>query len=122
MWFASEDPPSVRAYLERLLGFAIPHPQRPDTAAIEAAGREAWHRLHSEPIGTPEWVADWMANYVPKGCGCGGSATTLLEQLPPRYDSPEEWFAWTVEFHNLVNRKLGKPEMTLEHALALWRP
>lgn len=90
-----------------------------DTLAEQ--GRAAWAKLHSEPHGTPEWFAEWAATSIPRGCGCSGSANTLLELCPPRYDSPEEWFRWTVEFHNLVNRKLNKPELTLDEALAIWR-
>ena len=33
--------------------------------------------------------------------------------LPPRFG---DYFTWTVEVHNAVSRKLGKPEVTVEQA------
>jgi len=89
--------------------------------SIEEKGREAWRILHSERHGNAEWLASWVANHIPKGCGCSKSATTLFDLCPPRYDSPEEWFTWTVEFHNLVNKKLGKPIFSIDDAIAIWQ-
>jgi hypothetical protein len=82
--------------------------------------RAAWRSLHSEPLGTPEWFAAWQ-KMIPTGCGCRQGANDLLTLCPPRYDSPEDWFAWTVEYHNMVNAKLIKPAMPLGQARALWR-
>ena len=41
--------------------------------------------------------------------------------MPPVYDSPESWFEWTINFHNAVNAKLGKPTVSLDRAYMLWR-
>lgn len=90
----------------------------PDTQI--AAGRAAWTALHSQQLGTPEWFAEWQ-QLIPTGCGCQQGANDLLARCPPRYDSPEDWFAWTVQYHNLVNVKLGKPTLTLDEARAIWR-
>jgi hypothetical protein len=86
-----------------------------------AAGRAAWAALHSQHLGNPEWFAEWQ-KLIPTGCGCQQGANDLLAQCPPRYDSPEDWFAWTCQYHNLVNVKLGKPTLTLDEARAIWRP
>jgi hypothetical protein len=41
--------------------------------------------------------------------------------MPPDFTSPEAFFAWGVALHNAVNRKLGKPELTIEEARRIWR-
>ena len=89
---------------------------------VDAAGRAAWTALHSQHFGTPEWFETKWKPLIPTGCGCQQGANDLLAQCPPRYDSPEDWFAWTVQYHNLVNVKLGKPTLTLDEARAIWRP
>lgn len=86
------------------------------------AGREAWRRLHTELQPTSEWFEQEWKPLIPQSCGCSASANKLLEQCPPRFESREEFFAWSVEYHNAVNRKLRKPEISLDEALAIWRP
>lgn len=36
-------------------------------------------------------------------------------------DREEGYFVWSVKFHNAVNKRLGKPEMSLRRAKALYR-
>jgi hypothetical protein len=110
------DPPEVEQYLMKLFGL----PNMGTRIYVEDQGRAAWRKLHSELLGTPEWFAKWQ-NWIPTGCGCRQGANDLLTLCPPRYDSPEDWFDWTVEYHNLVNAKLNKPAMPLGQARALWR-
>jgi len=90
------------------------------TQQFHNTGRAAWRKLHEQPHGTPEWFANWQ-KLIPTGCGCRQGANDLLTLCPPRYDSPEDWFDWTIEYHNLVNAKLSKPAMPLGQARALWR-
>lgn len=89
---------------------------------VAAAGRAAWSALHTQRNPTHEWFETEWKPLIPQGCGCAGSANELLNANPPRFDSPDDFFCWSVQYHNAVNRKLGKPEMTLEDALAIWRP
>jgi hypothetical protein len=107
--------PEQIAYFRRL---GMTTPMSP--IEIDEHGRAAWRALHSEPLGTPEWFARWQ-KLIPTGCGCRQGANNLLTLCPPRYDSPDAWFDWTVEYHNLVNAKLNKPAMPLGQARALWR-
>lgn len=89
-------------------------------------GRKAWHALHSKELGDETFVSSWIMT-VPGNCKCRNEAIELMKLCPPRYDSPEDWFAWTVEFHNLVNAKLigegdtAKRIITLEEAREIWR-
>ena len=49
---------------------------------------------------------------------CAVNYKRHLQELPidGHLHSQEALFAWTVSLHNIVNRELGKPEMTLEEA------
>jgi len=107
--------PEAVQYLEQL-GIPI----HGTASAQSAAGRAAWRALHEQPLGDPAWFAQWQQR-IPSGCGCHRKANDLLADYPPCYDSPEAWFAWTVEYHNAVNAKLSKPTMPIELARALWR-
>jgi len=42
-----------------------------------------------------------------------------LKELPPP-TCPRQIFAWSVEIHNCVNFKLGKPLMGLQEARRVW--
>lgn len=83
-------------------------------------GRRAWSKLHRIELGTPEAFEKWK-RYMPAGCECRKKVAAILSRLPPRYGSPEEWFEWTVEFHNEVNTALEKPVVSMERAYVLWR-
>jgi hypothetical protein len=39
---------------------------------------------------------------------------------PADLSSPAAYFAWTVAAHNAVNRRLGKPEMSVDDARTLY--
>ena len=55
-----------------------------------------------------------------KGCSCQEFWNNWVRTNPAVYGPNKEYFAWTVKTHNAVNKKLGKPEMTLEDALKLY--
>jgi hypothetical protein len=86
--------------------------------AIE--GRKAWSKLHRIEHGTPELFEDFK-KFMPGGCECKKKVDAILKKIPPRYGSPEEWFEFTVEFHNEVNLTLDKPTVSLDRAYMLWR-
>jgi hypothetical protein len=50
-------------------------------------------------------------------CNCQKHIYTIVAENPPRFD---DWERWTWEVHNVVNRKLGKPEIAWEEACLLW--
>jgi len=86
----------------------------------EETGRKAWSKLHSEELGTPEFLKEWKT-FMPSGCDCRKKTEAILKRLPPRYDSPQSWFEWSIEFHNEVNLSLEKPTITLDRAYMLWK-
>jgi len=74
-----------------------------------------WTELHTKSDPTPEWFAGWL-NRIPCG-NCRSTARTILERIKPRYN---DWFPWSVELHNAVNAKLGKPQVALQEAREIW--
>lgn len=95
-----------------------------DGMAAETArqGHAAWTELHTtlcdDP--TPEKVAAWEAMIPSYGCGCRQGYQTLKAEHPFDYSSPDAFFVSTVHLHNAVNRKLVKPEMSIEEARTIW--
>ena len=86
-------------------------------AAYLAKRRRAlWAELHQKADADRAWLTAWLA-HVP--CGdCKAHAREILKTLPPMFGAG--WFAWTVAFHNAVNARLGKPQVTVWVARKLW--
>lgn len=82
---------------------------------LSEKGRELWSELHSTV--TIETLPQWEEKIPNYSCKCKAFYNAWKIDNPPR---PDDFFAWTVELHNAVNRKLEKPEMTLEEARSLW--
>lgn len=60
------------------------------------------------------------ANKIPNfegGCRCRSFYNNWRRLNPPTF---KNYFEWTVKLHNAVNRKLNKPEITLEDAIKRW--
>jgi hypothetical protein len=83
-------------------------------------GRNAWSKIHSIEHGTPESFEAWK-KYMPAGCECRKKVDAILQRMPPRYDSPTDWFEWTVDFHNEVNLSLDKPTVSMDRAYMIWK-
>jgi hypothetical protein len=84
---------------------------------MERVGPGIWHVTHTFAAWatTPErrvvFCTFMRTNIQPKlPCGeCRGHAAAYIEANPPE-KSPDP-LIWSWEFHNAVNRRLGKPEM-----------
>ena len=83
---------------------------------------ELWKELHERALNfasgnDTSYLLDF-AKRIPrlKGCRCQEEWVRIARQNPPTFRSKEEYFAWTVLVHNLVNEKLGKPVLTVEEA------
>ncbi|HEX8342849.1 MAG TPA: ERV1/ALR-related protein [Tepidisphaeraceae bacterium] len=84
-----------------------------------------WASIHRRPAaydGNAEGELAWVQvidQQLP--CGeCRRHWRAMLTSLPPDLSSREAYFATTVEWHNTINRRLGKPVMTLDDARAVW--
>jgi hypothetical protein len=86
---------------------------------------EELHRNAMEHEGTGDNI--FLTNFekkIPKysGCSCRQFWYNWVTRNPPTYTPKGAYFAWTVNTHNAVNAKLGKPQMSLEDAIVLWSP
>ncbi len=85
-----------------------------------AWGPVKWRELHerADKAGDLGKEKAWLERFrrsLP--CAdCREHFTTLLAEQPPKLESCDTYFAWTVEAHNAVNRRLGKAEVSLEVA------
>lgn len=110
-----------RGWLRPVIVAAKRHKTEEEKARDRIASyRRVWAKLHSCELGDLEFVQKTLAMLL-KSCSCRKQAENILQDHPPRYGTPDEWFLWTVSFHNLVNEKLGKPLIEIDRAKMLWR-
>jgi len=86
-------------------------------------GSKYWTELHLFSIRRPpallayQWFDHWK-NSLPFGeCPCKEHFDKYIQQNPPDFES---LFQWGVDFHNAVNRRICKPQVTIEEAVELW--
>lgn len=84
------------------------------------AYRKIWCKIHSKQLGSLEFVEKTLSTLL-NSCPCKKKSQNILKDHPPRYSSEEEWFLWTVEFHNLVNASIEKPTISIDRSRMLWR-
>jgi len=77
--------------------------------------------LHLEDFYSPDWFKDWKSKVPSLGCNCRIDFEKILETFPAVYFDPESQFFRGIDWHNAVNRKLDRPEITYDHALTLWK-
>jgi hypothetical protein len=98
------------------------------TGAVGAGyqGQAKWRELHlyalteqPTPLGRVAWLANFAASLP---CGdCKRSWKLLMQQKPLLQSATDKQFwEWTVDRHNDVNAKLGKPLLTYEQAKVLY--
>lgn len=97
-------------------------------AAPEVWGPPAWRRLHRWALDSAPDVAareKWLSHFAASlpVCDCKSHWREMLARTPaPLAGDVAMLFAWTVARHNEVNVRKGKPEMTLDAALAIYQP
>ena len=85
---------------------------------------ELWKQLHIRALGNHINDQAFIAEFTRKipryttGCRCKEFWTNWIRGNRPTYG--DEYFEWTVKAHNAVNRKLGKPILTVEEARQLY--
>lgn len=89
---------------------------------------ELWKELHTQALknnGEDETVfLTSFASKIPrytKGCKCREHWVMWIRSNPPKYGKNGEFFQWTVEAHSSVNKRLGKPTLTVEEARELYK-
>lgn len=98
-----------------------PEPRITISGVVIERRPKPWIALHNGSIRNADDLAEWEKIIPQYECGCRAFYAKYKMDNPPDFTSPEAFFAWGVELHNAVNRKLGKPELTIEEALSIWR-
>ena len=102
-----------------------------DTKKENKWGPYAWYRFHKEAIRYPDnpcqcdinRIIDYYHKKFFKYIDCPTCCKEyrkIIYSTPLRVASREALFDWTVDVHNLINKKLGRPLMTYEQAFILW--
>lgn len=113
----------------------------PDSAAERSAKAKAhaervlrkqhdlWRQLHQRPFDLAFQPSESdmaflvsIGGEIPGCAKCATNYANFIKNYPPDFSSAKTYFAWTVKLHNHVNRELGKPELTVEAARAVWVP
>src|SRR5579859_3941743 len=98
----------------------------PQQGDWERRGPQLWATLHQWALGAD--LADlaagarWLLQFEWKiSCNdCQHHWSQWVREHPADFSSREALFAWTVEAHNAVSRRLGKPQMDVKWALERW--
>ena len=80
-----------------------------------------WIELHDGTVHDGLSLANWELKIPQYGCSCKKFYAEWKAENEPDFTSPDAFFAWGVDLHNAVNRKLGKPELTIDEARKIWR-
>jgi hypothetical protein len=104
-------------------GREIPCSPRSSSPIEQAgSGSSLWKELHIWALTESpnnEWLITWEKKVKSSlgNCSCYAQWKKLREQNPINWNN---LFEWTVLVHNLVNKKLGKKELTAEEAKQLY--
>lgn len=79
-----------------------------------------WKDLHSGIVCDQPSLESWELRIPAYGCACRKDYMLYKASTPPDFTSAESLWLWGVNLHNHVNRKLGKPELTVEEARLQW--
>lgn len=92
-------------------------------------GRRSWKVLHQKQSGTPEELRTfynlWKTT-IPRDCACQREYSLLESTNPPDFSSPENFWLWGHDTHNLVNKRLSEEgshhqQISLETATRQWK-
>jgi len=101
-----------------LMASSMPTIDRPSPRVL---GPIVWAAKHTYTGCDPVWHANWELTIPNYGCSCRKDYAEYKADNPPDFSSPHAYWLWGVQLHNWVNRKLGKSELTVEEAKAIWR-
>jgi hypothetical protein len=89
-------------------------------------GRQGWHFIHSVALSYPITPTDEEKENYKKflfslpdtlPCSiCGEHFKENLEKFPPKLDSREDFWKWSVDVHNEVNKSNDKPTLSYDEA------
>lgn len=90
-------------------------------------GRQGWHFIHAVALGysndptaeEKKAASDFIKSLtIILPCPiCANNFKEKVEKNPPRLDTAKDFFEWTVDIHNEVNKENGKEQISYEQAL-----
>lgn len=108
----------------------LDYTQWPANLTVPEWGRRGWNWLHTEAIRYPEapsrrqGLEAWarLAGFMRRiRCvRCRTHATAWIGTHPPDLRSTHSYQSWVWEFHNAVNRRLSKPEVSYDEYRRLY--
>jgi hypothetical protein len=107
-------------------GARPPGPQPAELLAeLNRPLRELWAEIHNRPRAMKDAAAElsFLNDLVPARLPCGECRRewiAAMNRTPKDFSNPETYFAWTVDRHNEVNVRLGKPVVPLAEARCLY--
>ena len=89
---------------------------------LQRDGGRFWAELHLFALrhtggDASEWFNGWKASLPFNGCPCKEHFDEYLEQNPVDWNN---FFGWTINLHNAVNERIGKPVMFVDDARNYW--
>lgn len=81
-----------------------------------------WKELHTYKFENEADALKWFNSWFKRvPCAmCRMHFKDILRILPVDYSNKKAFFEWSVKAHNMVNKRLSKPEISLEEAILLW--
>ena len=112
-----------RAVIPKVAPKSAPKAVAPRVAPKANPASELWKELHLRALknkGENETAfLTQFSNKIPRyttGCKCREFWVNYVRTNPPKYGPNGEFFEWTTNGHNAVNKKLSKPTYTVEQA------
>ena len=93
--------------------------------SVVPAGAAIWRRLHVMALGwdgrqdSLSTTVTLATNAIPCG-SCKAHWLEIIRQKPPICTTADEFFALTVDWHNAVNERIGKPVLSVDDARKLY--
>lgn len=116
---------TVPPYEMHQLRAVVSDPRGPQSLHVGKAGADGrawrkWHLLALDGKLTPQMVSILVAQIGCSDCKTHTQQYIQKHPLKSKLTAPEQ-FEWTVAFHNRVNRRIGKKQISHEQALAIWQ-
>jgi hypothetical protein len=98
----------------------------------EIFGTDLWNSIHLICLGAPDNFQniscknDYLTFFKTLGAvipcyECKKHYLNDITEYPPRLETNETLFKWSVDLHNRVNVRLNKKELSYEEALEYWK-
>jgi hypothetical protein len=89
---------------------------------LTLGGSRFWAELHLYALrhngkNASGWFNEWRQSIPFEGCPCEEHLVEYLADNPPDWHN---FFEWTIDLHNAVNSRIGKPLLDVENARLYW--